>query len=667
MTLTSDDKLRLLAQEWGIHLEYDGWSGHRQVCEPPTLRALLTALGIPTDTDAAITEALRARQALVAARHLPGELVVQAGAPLDIPVPVSCEWHVLDTDDNEVQAGRSDARITVQALPVGYFTLVVKSADWTEEVFILSRPAAAPDIATLAGTQSAWGVSGALYALRSSLNGGLGNYSDLATAMAALGRAGAQYFGVNPIHALGWAADDTISPYSPSHRGFLNIDHIATEDGLGPTPECALVDYPAFRARHRRALEAEFAGFEQNATASAASAFRSFCEKEGAELANFARFETTSERYGSDFRDWPDHLREPNGPGSDPRDVFHKWLQWRADTQIESAQKTAHENGMAFGLYLDLAVGARPGGAEVWMHQDIVAHGVSIGAPPDHLSPGGQSWTLAAYAPNKLSRNRYQPIRALLGKLMARAGIVRIDHVLGLMRSFWVPDDGSPGGYVTQPFDSLLAVVAIEAWRNRCLVVGEDLGLVPPGFRERLNSSGLYSYAVWQYEAETDGALRPAQHMRPFSMTCFGTHDTPTIKGFWRGRDIELWRELGWLSSDRANASHGNRAQQRNSLRAHCNIPPDATQNDIRNAIHAGLSQSPAALATVQLDDVFGCEDSQNLPGTVDEHPNWRRRLPVAVDDFATSPAIVKTCALMATARGAPLPEISKEPDTCLT
>lgn len=665
--MNSDDKLRLLAQEWGIQLEYDGWCGHRQICEPPTLRALLSALGIEAHSDAAISDGLRAHQAAVSARHLPHEHVALAGASVEIAAPSACEWHVLDAEGNEVQAGRSDTEITPQALPVGYFTLVVKGADWSEEVFILSRPDAAPDIAALAGTQTGWGVSGALYALRSASNGGLGNYTDLASAMASLGQSGALFFGINPIHALGWAANDTISPYSPSHRGFLNIDHIATGGGLGPSPADTLVDYAGFRARHRVALEAEYGRFQRSAAPSSTSAFRSFCEREGAELAQFARFETTSEHHGSDFRDWPAHLRDPGGSKAGPRNTFHKWLQWQAETQIESAQRTAREGGMALGLYLDLAVGARQGGAEVWMHQDIVAHGVSIGAPPDHLSPGGQSWTLAAYAPNKLSNNRYEPIRSLLSKLMAKAGIIRIDHVLGLMRSFWVPDDGSPGGYVKQPFDSLLAVVAIEAWRNRCLVVGEDLGLVPPGFRERLNGSGLYSYAVWQYETEGDGGLRPARHMRPFSMTCFGTHDTPTIHGFWRGRDIEWWRKLGWLTAEQAEANHGNRAQQRNSLRQHCNVPPSATQGDIRKAIHTGLAQSPAALATVQLDDVFGCEDSQNLPGTINEHPNWRRRLPVAVEDFATSPAIAETSALMAPTRGTPAVDINREPDTCLT
>ncbi|MEM9550621.1 MAG: 4-alpha-glucanotransferase [Pseudomonadota bacterium] len=663
--MSADDTLRQLAEACGIHLAYDSWTGDRQRAEPPTLRALLGALGVETGSDAAVAEALGAREAAASARHLPVEQVIDAGHPFEFPTGSPCDWSVIDADGAELQAGRGTDGIALPPLPVGYFTLSVRGPGWTDEVFLLSRPAAAPDLTTLSGTRSGWGVSGALYGLRSSTNGGLGNYADLAQAMRALAQAGAQYFGINPIHALGWAATDTISPYSPSHRGFLNTDHIATDAGLGPGPEGAQIDYAAFRQRHRQALAAEFDRFENTAAQAEKTAFAAFRAAGGTELDCFVRFETTSERHGADFRDWPGSAQDPDNIAADPRDRFHAWLQWRADTQVEAAQNAARAAGMPLGLYLDLAVGARIGGAEVWMHQDIAARGVSIGAPPDHLSPAGQSWTLAAYAPNKLAQNRYEPVRTLLKRLMAKAGIIRIDHALGLMRSFWVPDDGSPGGYISQPFSALLAVVAIEAWQNNCLVVGEDLGLVPPGFRKRLNQSGLYSYAVWQYETEADGALYPARHLRPFSMACFGTHDTPTIQGFWRGRDIEWWRTLDWLNSEQTMNAHGSRARQRNSLRTHCGIEPDARPDDIRAAIHTGLAQSPAALVTVQLDDVFGCEQAQNLPGTIDAHPNWRRPMPVAVEGFAASRALAQTGALMSPARDHAAPQTHKEPDTC--
>lgn len=663
----SDDKLRRLAQDCGVHLGYYAWDGTHQSSDPPTLKALLRALDIDADTDGAVTEALRARDAERADRALPTEQVIPADAPFEIALPAPSEWFVLDEDGHVVQEGRGETNLTLQPLPIGYFILVVRGPDRQDEVFLLSRPAHAPTIAELTGQKKGWGVSGAVYALRSPSNGGLGNYTDLGHAMSAMGQSGAMYFGINPVHALGWAARDTISPYSPSHRGFLNVDHIATGTRLDPVTDGTLIDYPAFRQKHRPALEAEFQQFQQNATPAQRREFQMFCRAEGQELARFATFETISEAHGGDFRKWPKSVRQPEGATPTARDEFHAWLQWRASTQVWTAQSTAVQSGMALGLYLDLAVGARPGGAEVWMHQDLIARGVSIGAPPDQLSPAGQSWTLAAYAPDKLSENRYEPLRTLLRKLMSQAGIIRIDHVLGLMRSFWVPEDGSPGGYISQPFDALLAVVAIEAWRNRCCVVGEDLGLVPAGFRERLNASGLYSYAVWQFEGTSDGALRSAQDLRAFSMACFSTHDTPTIRGFWRGRDIEWWRAIGWLSRDRAMELHAARAVQRNSLRRHCTISPEADLEDICGAVHTELGKSPAELVTVQLDDLLGSEQAQNLPGTIDEHPNWRRPAPVAVEEFVVEQGLKDIRNWMEPARGAPAAVQQKETDPCLS
>ncbi len=662
-----DENLRQLAQDCGIHLGYHAWDGMHQVSEPPTLKALLNALDLDVQTDAAITEALRAREAERAARTLPAEQVISAGSPFEFALTHPIEWHVLDEDGHEVQAGRSETSLVLAPLPVGYFTLVVRGPNRREEVFLLSRPAHAPTIEDLTGHRKAWGVSAAVYALRSPSNGGLGNYGDLGHAMSALAPSGAMYFGINPVHALGWAARDTISPYSPSHRGFLNVDHIATGTRLEPVSDRTLIDYPEFRKKHRPALEAEFQQFQKNGTAAQRREFQMFCRAEGQELARFAMFEAISEAHGCDFRKWPVSLHQPEGATPTTRDAFHAWLQWRTSAQIKAAQTTAVQSGMALGLYLDLAVGARPGGAEVWMHQDLIARGVSIGAPPDQLSPAGQSWTLAAYAPNKLARNRYEPLRTLLRKLMSQAGILRIDHVLGLMRSFWVPEDGSPGGYISQPFDALLAVVAIEAWRNRCCVVGEDLGLVPAGFRERLNASGLYSYAVWQFEGKGDGTLRSAQDLRPFSMACFSTHDTPTIRGFWRGRDIEWWRAIGWLSQEKAMGLHAARAVHRNALRRDCGIPPEASLDDVCQAVHRELGQSPAELVTVQLDDLLGSEQAQNLPGTIDEHPNWRRPAAMAVAKFAAGQGLESIRKSMEPVRGNPALVQHKESDPCLS
>ncbi|ASP19486.1 4-alpha-glucanotransferase [Antarctobacter heliothermus] len=632
--IAPDDALRQLARAYGVHLGFHDLQGAEHGASPDTLRALLGGMGVDASTEAAVIETLAESQAHRDEAHVPDEIIATAGTRVSLPVSAPCDWMVLDESGAEVMAGRAGNSIDLDPLPVGYFTLHAATPDRRTESLVLSAPQHAPTVPDVTGRAKGWGVCGTLYGLRSGHNGGLGSYADLPAALRALAKCGAQFFGLNPIHALGWAADEMISPYSPTHRGFFSTDHIAPRAGLGPTPKGDLVDYPTFRRRQRAALRAEYARFDAT-PAPERKAFQVFRAQGGPVLDTFAQFEALSATHGEDFRKWPEALRKPGAEAARAASAdvgFHQWLQWRAERQIDTAQAAALDAGMDFGLYLDLAVGARPGGAEVWMHRDTIAQGVSIGAPPDHLNPEGQSWNLAAHAPARLRAAQYKPLRAMLRKLMAKAGILRVDHALGLLRSFWIPDDGSPGGYVSQPFDSLLAVIAIEAAQARCVVVGEDLGLVPDGFREKLNGAGLLSYAVWQYETPGDGQLCPPRDLRPFALACFGTHDTPTIKGFWYGQDIAWWQRMGWLSGGETSARHDLRARQRQGLRAMCDLPPLATPETIAASVQAKLCTAPSALVALQLDDLLGGLEAQNLPGTVDQHPNWRRRNPVTVE-----------------------------------
>ncbi|MEM8628442.1 MAG: 4-alpha-glucanotransferase, partial [Pseudomonadota bacterium] len=483
--------------------------------------------------------------------------------------------------------------------------------------------------------------------MRSPHNGGLGSYTDLASITEVLGRKGAQFFGVNPLHALGWAEDTIISPYSPSHRGVSNTDHIAVDGGLGHSPDAAFIDYPAFRSEQRVRLERDYQTFVGS---NDHAAFKTWCASCAEDFKQFAVFEAISEQKGGDFRTWPNTLQTPGAAASTAageRARFHLWLQWRASTQIDAAQSKAKSAGMSLGLYLDLAVGPRPDGAEVWMNSDTIAQGVTIGAPPDHLSPEGQSWALAAHAPGRLAAAAYTPLRSMLQTLMAKCGLLRIDHALGLLRSFWIPDDGSPGGYITQPLESLLAVITIEAHRAGCVVVGEDLGLVPDGFRSAMNEAGLYSYAVWQFEANHLDEIRPAHTLPPFSLACFGTHDTPTLNGFWYGNDVEWWHRVGWITGRERKCRHAHRSRQRASLREVNALSLNASPQTISDTVQSALAASPATLVSVQLDDVFGELEAQNLPGTIDAHPNWRRRLGVEVEDMAGHPALNRIADVM--------------------
>jgi 4-alpha-glucanotransferase len=649
MTQT-DDRLRELAAAQGIYLEFFDLHGQCHAASPDTLRALLGALGVDAQSPAQVEAALDALRRDVA--PVPAEVIVFAHESSSQRITGPCNWSLLDTTGSLISEGRADSSVDLPALEVGYYDLHLRGSGWSASTFVLSRPRHAPDLRSHSHMSKCWGTTGALYGLRGLQNGGLGSYSDLGAAAAVFGRAGAQFFGVNPLHALGWAKEDIISPYSPSHRGMFNTDHIAPSKGLGMPPEPPLINYTAFRARQRPALQAEFDAFVQGRETYKFDAWRNTI---GSDVTQFAVFEAISETHGYDFRRWPEPLKAP-GKAADKaagvRAMFHLWLQWRAQSQIEAAQAQACQSGMSLGLYLDLAVGPRPDGAEVWMNQTTIAKGVTIGAPPDHLSPEGQSWALSAHAPGPLAAARYAPLRAMLRTLMEHCGLLRIDHALGLLRSYWLPDDGSPGGYITQPMESLLAVITIEAHQAGCLVVGEDLGLVPNGFREAMNASGLYSYSVWQFEGTGNGDILPAETLPPYSLACFGTHDTPTLQGFWYGADIEWWHRVGWLQgSDRAQR-HAHRSRQRASLRRLTGLAPDAQVDTIADTLQTELAKSPAALVSVQLDDVFGELDAQNLPGTINEHPNWRRRLSVPVEQMPGTDALGRIAGVMNAHRG---------------
>ncbi|WP_424973205.1 4-alpha-glucanotransferase [Dinoroseobacter sp. S76] len=645
-----DADLRRLAEAHGVYTQFHTLDGHEQIATPDTLRALLTALGVPAQSAADLREGLAALTSPGAAGALPDERILLAQTPNALPLPAPCAWALIDEHDAIAAEGRGTDTVNLPGLDIGYYTLTLTAADWRKEIRILVRPLRAPDHAGSTGLDRCWGVTGALYGLRSDQNGGLGNYADLGTIAAGLGRHGAQFFGINPVHALGWAETEIISPYSPSHRGFFNCDHIAVEGGLGPTPDDALIDYPAFRRMHRTALEGQFA--KEKGT----PAFLDWCAAADAETQSFAQFEAISETHGSDPRDWPALARMP-GEGAEElagaRAQFHLWLQFQAQKQIHAAQDQAKAAGMGLGLYLDLAVGPRPDGAEVWLNQGTIAKGVTIGAPPDQLSPEGQSWALAAHAPTALAAAMYMPLRKILWSLMSTCGLLRIDHALGLMRSFWLPDDGSPGGYITQPYDALLAVISIEAARTGCVVIGEDLGLVPDGFREKMQEAGLYSYAVWQFETDASGQVRDPASLPEQSLACFGTHDTPTISGFWHGVDIEWWRRVGWIGAPERSARHSTRAHQRAGLRHAISLAPSAQFDQVREGIHGALANASSSIVAVQLDDMLDVSDAQNLPGTIDAHPNWRRRLPVSINGVEDARDIAATASLMRRGAGA--------------
>lgn len=644
--MNSDRNLAALADLNGILPSYYDLHGGERITSPETQKALLVANGIDVSTEAAIESSLAEQRYQIDDRWFPEEIIVESGAPSSQNFGLGAEWQLrLDESDEIVAQGEPSDHITLPALSSGVYSLTATASGRTEVVSVLAAPRRLPMVNNLSGASKHWGLNLALYGLRSKRNSGLGDFEDLGRAAQVIGRQGAAFFGINPLHNMGYSELDAISPYSPSHRGFLNTAYIALDSIPGVTePSVSEVfdklksgetlQYKSHKIAHNQILEGLFSSFNKEADENNKSDFSRFKELARPELREFARFEALSETHGVDWRDWPREL----GRVCDERIEFHMWLQWVATTQLEAAQSRAKSAGMPFGLYLDLAVGARRDGAESWCEQSAIAQGVSIGAPPDHLSPEGQKWNLAAFAPRKLKAQRYRPLRRILRQTIRHAGIIRIDHVLGLNRSFWIPDDGSPGAYIRQPFESLLAIIKIEAERTNCVVIGEDLGLVPDGFRETMRDHGFYGYSVLQYEKDRDGKFRDPSEMSSQVLSCFATHDTPTVKGYEIGRDIDWWLKLDWVDEQGANHMRQERTSQ---------IEGALLGLDFQTSIHTLLARSNADLVAVQLDDILGLAEAQNLPGTVDQHPNWRRKYDVDLRDLSDHEQLIHTAATM--------------------
>jgi 4-alpha-glucanotransferase len=653
-----------LAERLGIAPVWHDIEGRAHHVTPETQAALLAAMGVDAATDAAAAEALAALEAEDAARALPAEMIVAAGET--IMPRLSGDWR-LTWDDGRVEEGHADRYLRLTP-PPGLHRLECGG----RVCLILVPPPAAPSVADLTGRDRIWGATTALWALRGPADLGAGDYADLGAAAAALAPLGADFLGINPVHARG-AAHDGISPYSPTSRVALDPGHIAlnrvpgyaenaevralladSADGIARARAGDLAHHRARAAVLSPALRALWEGFRDQD-----GAFAAWAAGPGARLADFALFEALSVRLGQDWRWWPAGHEGPDAPGAralarerpdEPR--FHLWLQWLADRQLAEAQARARRSGMGLGLYLDLAIGVRPDGADVWTARGAYARGVSLGSPPDAFAPEGQDWGLSPFSPRGLRVTGFAPFIEALRAAMRHAGLIRIDHALGFARAFWRPEDGTPGAYVAYPFDALSAIVRIEAARAGCVVIGEDLGVVPEGFRDRMAGAGLYGCAVMQFERHGDW-FEPPRRWRARAVASFGTHDTPTVRGWLRGRDIDWRLRVGQYDEGAADAARDRRAHEKAGLERMLRseaLPCDG-EDETLLSVHRALADSPCALAAVALDDALGLVEQTNLPGTVDQHPNWRRRLPVPVTGLAADPGLRRLCGALSAAR----------------
>lgn len=582
------------------------------------------------------------------------------------PLGQGAGWRV-DTEFGAVHEGRigaDDTRIDLPALPAGYHRLRL-DADGAPETTLITAPESAYLPPVLIGNGRATGISVQLYGLKSARNWGIGDFGDLATLARAAAPLGIDAIGLNPLHAGFAAHPEQISPYSPSNRRFLNWLYIDVEavEGVRYETVQALIQSARFQADLSRAREAEFvdyplvADLKRRALEAISAAtppssdpgFAAFRAAHGSALERHAVFEALDAQFMDAeprrwwWGEWPEDHRNPDSDAvrrfaedQDARVTFHAWLQYLADRQLAAAHEAARNAGMAIGLYRDLAVGSARSGAEVWQAQDAFAAGLSIGAPSDLLAPGGQDWGLPPLNPRALADEAYRPFVELIRANMAHAGALRIDHVLGLARLFVMANGAGAetGTYVALPLDILLAILRIESHRARALVIGEDLGTVPEGFRETIARSGIFSYRLMMFETRPDGRPIPPAEYPALALAGAATHDLPTLAGWWAGRDLAIRHALRDVPEGERR-EHEQRGLARGLVAAalrEAGLITDQPDAAPIEAVHRFLARAPSKLMILQIEDVLGLVDQANLPGTIDEHPNWRRRLPVVLE-----------------------------------
>lgn len=691
-----------------VHWEDANKRSHR--VKPETLSTLLAALGLPCGTAEEAKQTLAMLDDERTTRILPPLVTAECHRTTALPItshPAGAPYRIELESGGVVQGHlgmpKGDSPLLAPIAEPGYHVLelgdqrvrlaVAPARCYTVEDACRDANAAANgkqarrSNADAPRAASIWGIGAQIYGLRRPGDGGIGDFTALASFARHSGRSGADALAISPTHAMFSADPSKFSPYAPSSRLFLNVAHIdpsavlgaqafeAALDAVGtsgdhsPREQWAafealpLIDWPeAMRLRLAvlRALYEPFCVHERSAATPLAREFDTFCSQGGRALEDHARFEAIDAMqrgaYGKGhWRNWPQTLTDPRRPEVDAfarehrHEVdFHLFMQWLAARGLGDAQRAARDAGMAIGLVADLAVGCDGAGSHAWSYPDEMLRSVSVGAPPDLFNQAGQAWGLTTFSPRAMRMQGFSAFIDMLRATFAYGGGLRIDHVLGLQRLWLVPEGASAadGAYLRYPMTDLLRLIAIESMRHRAIVIGEDLGTVPDGFRERLARHGLLGISVlWFERSEDGGSFKPPARYSRTALATTTTHDLPTVAGWWSGRDI-VWRDkigqtaprkdgrdpVALASAERAADRHALwRAFQAAGVAAsHVGAPPKE-QAPVDEAL-AFIASTPAPLALYPLEDLLGLADQPNLPGSIDEHPNWRRRLAAPID-----------------------------------
>lgn len=606
----NDEAILARARQAGIAIDWTDANGQPQRVSMPSLKRILDALGgsEPRQPPPLVTGTVG--RPIAIAGEGPAELVLEDGTCRPLALQ-----SVLPPID----------------MP-GYHTL--RHAD--REVTIAVAPPRCVTIGDVAPGEKLWGIAAQLYSLKRADDGGIGDTTALAMLAREAAGHGADAIALSPTHSLFPDDASRFGPYSPSSRLFLNPLLIDPATVLGERrvdaetePEQPLIDWPSTARRKYALLRRLYDDFVAG-NSSRAPAFEAFVRDGGPSLAGHVGFEART--------------------GGDPR--YYAFLQWLADGAFAAAQKAAKNAGMRIGLIGDLAIGLDGGGAQVGADPQQFLTGLGIGAPPDMFNPQGQDWGLTSFSPQALVAGGFAPFIATLRANMRHAGGVRIDHAMGLMRLWLVPHGAPPseGAYLSYPLDDLLRLLALESHRHKAIVIGEDLGTVPPSFRARCRDAGIAGMDVLWFQRDRERFLAPRE-WRADAVGMTTTHDLPTVAGWWRGADLALRRGIGTVEESEIAQRPIERAALWRAFTdagAASGAPPPTDETDpVVDAAVDFVAQAPGPLAIVALEDIMGVAEQPNLPGTTDQHPNWRRRFALPADEMLRQPAAARRLRLL--------------------
>lgn len=697
----------------GIETQFtDAWGKPAEVAEKDQLR-MLSALGFDVSDNAKAAAQLRERQLLhwaepldpVSVQNRSEQVKLELRLPLALvhqalTVTViseagqSQQFKLVAVDDGELTQVSLFDDVEYQqyefmlplALPYGYHRLELQidgdDDDFSQSLIVVPERCYQPQEFA---QQKQWGISVQLYAVKSDLNWGVGDFADLGQLVNYLAAQGADFVGLNPIHALYPAMPESASPYSPSSRRWLNMIYLSVAQMPGFS-QCGALQQQLAQADFQAQLQAQrdkhwvdYSGVMQLKLPALRALYQWYLDHGQKDVALSAEFDRFVAEGGDSLRqlalydalhlhliaqdphawgwpNWPEQYRSADSEAvqafatANQHDIgFFSYLQFCAQQQLAKVQQQAKDHGMLLGLYRDLAVGVSEASTEIWANPDLYCRDASVGAPPDILGPKGQNWGLPPMYPYELFRQAYKPMIDLFRANMRDSGALRIDHVMALLRLWWVPKgsvSAGEGAYLYYPIMDLLGILALESQRQQAVVIGEDLGTVPDGIFELLQQFGMYSYRIFFFEQAEDGGYISTAHYPVQAMSALTTHDMPTLIGFWHCSDLKLGLQLGLYTEEILPGLYQDRhaAKQRilDSLHGHNMLPADyprtvehlGMDRTLSFALQQHLARGSCQLLCLQLEDWMEMTEPVNVPGTSDEYPNWRRKLSMTLEQL---------------------------------